>query len=364
MKKRILIFSLLLVVLSALLLVGCAAETKPEPEQETIPEVEVIDTTEPNLYEPEEPDEEYVPVPDEPEPAVGFAIHGAIHRVEYGDNVAYIFGTLHGSRPEWFPLSDIVEDAMARADVFALEFDMSDMGALEAEMEELMFLSDGQTWADVLPQAAYDHLVYVIASYEIPYEDVRNMNPVLLVYTIALEFISLLSDVDMITTVDGYVRDIALARGLPVIGLETVAQQMDIVFNPPIDVAVEQIMEFLPPMEMLMEIMNSDEASLDELADMYESNDISAIAEAFARTSSVEATIDSPAGIYSREIIMNYRSTYYANAIARLLRETEEPTTFFVAVGLSHVMRSLGGEEFTDIVEQLGLLGFEVVPLW
>jgi hypothetical protein len=97
---------------------------------------------------------------------------------------------------------------------------------------------------------------------------------------------------------------------------------------------------------------------------MYESNDIPALIEAFSRTLSVEATINSPYGIYMREIISNYRSTYYANAIAWLLRETEEPTTFFAAVGISHVIRSAGGEEFTDIVEQLGLLGFDVVPLW
>ena len=39
--------------------------------------------------------------------------------------------------------------------------------------------------------------------------------------------------------------------------------------------------------------------------------------------------------------------------IARLLRETEEPTTFFIAVGLSHVIRSKIGEGFTDIANSM-----------
>ena len=65
-----------------------------------------------------------------------------------------------------------------------------------------------------------------------------------------------------------------------------------------------------------------------------------------------------------REVIGNWRSTYFANEIARLLRETGEPTTFFVAVGLSHINRSGAGEGFTDIVEQLELAGFTAVPLW
>ncbi|MCL2402461.1 MAG: TraB/GumN family protein [Oscillospiraceae bacterium] len=360
MKKRICISSLLLVLLAAFWLVGCTNEPDVPPTPETEPEI--IEPTEPEVPETEDYDEDDV-MPEGPTSA--FDIHGALHRIEYGDNVVYLFGTLHGSHPEWFPLADIVEDAMARADVFALEIDISDMDMLVAVMEEMVLLPDGLTWAEFLPQEAYDHLVEVIASYDIPYEEVNTMNPVFLIHTIYMEFITLLSDLDLSNMgVDGYVLEVATTLGRPVIGLEAAEQQLNILYNPPFDVVLYQIMHFLPPIEMLAEIMGSDDVSVDDLAFMYEANDIAALIDVFTIELSIAATIDSPYGIYTRDIVMNYRSTYYANAIARLLRETDEPTTFFAAVGISHVIRASGGEEFTDIVEQLGLLGFDVVPLW
>lgn len=58
---------------------------------------------------------------------------------------------------------------------------------------------------------------------------------------------------------------------------------------------------------------------------------------------------------YMVEVLMNFRSTYYAERIAGLLQDTDEPTTFFVAVGISHVIRE--GDHLTNIVEQLDLCG-------
>jgi len=67
---------------------------------------------------------------------------------------------------------------------------------------------------------------------------------------------------------------------------------------------------------------------------------------------------------FMRDVIGNWRSTNFAEEITRLLQETEEPTTFFIAIGLSHVIRSRIGTGFTDVVEQLELVGFTVTPLY
>jgi len=65
---------------------------------------------------------------------------------------------------------------------------------------------------------------------------------------------------------------------------------------------------------------------------------------------------------YMIEVLMNFRSTYYAERIAELLQDTDEPTTFFVAVGISHVIRE--GEHLTNIVEQLELRGITAEPIF
>ena len=102
--------------------------------------------------------------------------------------------------------------------------------------------------------------------------------------------------------------------------------------------------------------------TVDEFADYYRNNDF----ESINYVHSIEQGIDNDCLYitYLREVILNGRSIIYANEIMRLLRETEEPTTFFVAVGLSHIIRSGAGEEFTDIVQQLRLAGFTVTPIW
>ena len=297
---------------------------------------------------------------------LGSNITGAIHRVEYGDNVAYLFGTIHVSLEHWFPLADVVEDALRRADVVAVEvaeIALGSDGMAEALME-FIFLPDGQTWADFLPEDAYTHLVALLPEWGLGYADMNTMNPAFFVYSLSLGIMMGLADpaISFEFSVDTYIADVAQELGLPVIGLESMWQQSDIVFNPPTEVLVAMIMDMSTPMEMVEYLIESDELMLDDLVYLYENNQFLAINDSISRTMGIE--FDDPFIVYTREIVSNWRSTYYANEIARLLRETNEPTTFFVAVGLSHINRSGAGEGFTDIVEQLELDGFMVVPLW
>ena len=351
MMKKILALLLALVLIAGLV----ACTTTPEPEEPAVPDPPEVEVS----PEPEEPEEEE-------EPVTGSAIHGAIHRVEYGDNVVYLFGTLHGGHDHWFPLADVVEDALRRSDVLAIEVDDIAEGAdaMEEAIMEALFLPDGMTWAELLPTDAYDHLVEAIAGWGIPYEDVNDMNPAFLVFSLEMELVQSLAvlEVNIDASVDAYVVDVAMELGLPIIGLESIEQQIDILFHPPFEVMLAQIMSFLPPMELMERIEESGALSLDELATLYENNDLEALIHAFGLE--IGADAEDLFAIYMREIVMNWRSTYYANEIIRLLQETEEPTTFFVAVGLSHIIRAGAGEEFTDIVEQLELQGFTAVPIW
>jgi len=350
MKK---LLSLLLVVALLFTFTACGTEEAP-PE----PSPAVTETPEPEVEE--EPEEE------EEAPVTGMDIHGAIHRIAYGDNVVYLFGSMHAVRDNWFPLADVVEDAMQRADVFATEFDMEDTQGSVAAIEEVAQLPDGQNWSDFLPQEAYDHLIETMLAWEVPVEEVYYVNPHFLVFQLTMQMAQALSDVEMASdvSVDTYVLNVALERDVPVFGLEPVEQQSQILFNPPFEVKVAHIMSFLPPDETVALLLDDDIASLDDLADAYETNDLATLAVLFALELSEDVVGDDAWGIYMRETVMNWRSTYYANVLADFLRETEEPTTLFAVVGISHIMRSMGGAEFTDIIEQLELLGFEPEAIW
>jgi len=368
-KSKIMKFTMLvaLSVLTVFLFTACTDAPDdveifltPEPIEEPAPTPEAVDEDEEPAPDPEVV-EEY-----EEEPIVNSDIHGAITRFTYGDNVVYLFGSIHGGRPEWYPLAYVVEEALDRADVLASEIGNVSPEEMNTIAMEFILLPDGQTWVEFLPEEAYDHLVDTIAAWQISYEDVNTLHPAFLIQTLELELAQALTENFTIggfagdVSVDGYVMGRALERNIPIIGLEPVEQQMQILYDPPMDVLVSQILYFQSPEETMayMEYMGT----LDDMATWYETNDF----ESFLRQSRDEIgpQHESIFADYIRETLMNWRSTYYANEIARLLQETEEPTTFFVVVGLSHVIRSGAGEGFTDIVEQLELLGFDAVPLW
>jgi len=291
-------------------------------------------------------------------------ITGAIHRVEFGDNVAYLFGTFHAGRDDWFPLADVVEDALRSADVVAMEIEEIGMGArvFRQAGTSVSHLPNGLTWSDYLPEDAYRHLVATLDSWDVSYENANTMNPIYLIVSLENHFTFSLSDIDASfdATVDAYIARKASDLELQIIGLESVEQQIEIAYNPPIDVAVAKIMSFLPPEEFIEAQFKR--LTLDDLAGFYGANDFESIITNFARELSVDD--DCLYAIYTKEHILSWRSTYYAHEIIRLLQETEEPTTFFVAVGIGHIISSGAGDEFTDIVQQLEVAGLEVMPLW
>ena len=330
-----------------------AAAEPPSPPQEESPPTEAEPVTEPPT--------EYVPAPS----PTGTNAHGALHRVSYNNNTAYLFGTIHVGHEEWFPLADIVEYAIRRADIIAVEVAEVAAGSTEGMEDALLqflFLADGQTWADILPDTHHAHLQEVITAWGMPYEAVNTMNPALLINTLIVGLVMELTELDINASVDFYVTAIANEYNIPIIGLESIEQQSDIIFNPPHDVLLAQIMDFGTPEEVLEFMLSGEMQGMDELAYYYITNNLDAINAGFALE--MGAQHDCIAVTYMREIAMNWRSTYYANRIIYLLQETNEPTTFFVAVGLSHIIRSGAGEEFTDIVQQLTLAGFDVERLW
>jgi len=326
-------------------------------------------------------DDEYEYQEDPTEPEVtgsGSEIHGAIHRIEYGDHVVYLFGSMHAGESAWYPLADVVEDAMARADVFAFEFDFTMASYSPEEIAEIVAamsgdhtLPDDQTLAEFLSEEVYENLVYHLPSYDVDYEDVYRQNPIALSMSIQTDVsLALFREIGISPTysIDFYVLNVAMEREVPIIGLEPTMQQVRIAFTPDEEIletagfdafTIDEIME-----ASVVDFVSRDaliEALADEmnLHEYYVANDLTRINELFQPTPEM---MDNAYGRYMIDVLMNFRSTYYANEIARLLQDTEEPTTFFVTVGISHVMRE--GEHLTNIVEQLDLLGIEAVPIF
>jgi len=339
MKKSTLIISIVLTVVlgfAALVLVAVLHDPAPSNVGGP-PTADIIDTIE---------NDPPPIVNDDPRPE----IHGLLSYVEYGDNRAYIFGSMHVGRPDFFPLADVVEQAMRRADTFAFEYDLTLDETLEGIVMALYFmiLPDDETLATYLPPEAYAHLLAVLETfYYIDYELVEYMRPAA-IDTLMMYFeIAPALGVYAEYSVDEYVFEFAFDAGLPVLGLASMEHQLSLGFDLPHEVSVASVMA-MPNRNTLL-------AQTRSLVDAYVAQNINALRAL--------VTIDDDGSClyntYFVDIIMTQRTSEFAQEIDRLLRETDEPTTFFITIGIAHLLHGHG-----NAFEVLEELGHTVNSLW
>jgi len=281
-------------------------------------------------------------------------IHGLITRIEYGDNTAYIFGAVHAGLPEWFPLNPIVEDAMDRADVFAFETNIAEEPTPEfmEQMNNLMILPDGMTLEDVLPSDVFEQFIANLDTFPtVTYEDIAMLTPIAannhILGTEILQFMNINHDI----AVDRwYILQHALLNERTVIGLNDSFVEASKFLDIPLDIQINLLENFLDWDSTIEFFTRFD------LAYAYETKNLELIAESMA----LEIDLDTAFGMYLFERAVVDRGNIFANEIARLLRETEESTVFFVAIGIGHIM----GGDFGQVFYLLEAKGFDVVPLW
>lgn len=288
-----------------------------------------------------------------PAPSEAEGIRGMISRIEHGGNVAYIFGSAHLGRPGWFPLDPIVEDAMARADVFAFEIDLLEMASpavLERTME-LMMLPEGKTLEDVLPADVFQNFIENLATFPVvTYEMIAQFTPVAALTVIVQAELMPLLGAHFDYSVDLYVVRFALNNGRPIIGLNDTFQELELMFDVPLEIqsyALDDFLDWQSSIEAMSEF---------QLIEAYEAQDIDMLRHVMSLAFEQE---DNPFVQYSRHINFYHRCHIFADEIARLLRETQEPTIFFVTVGIGHLLGDGGGKVF----ELLADMGFDVAPL-
>ena len=330
-----------------------------------------------------------VPVATEAEdysPAQANQIMGALHRLETDNHVLYLFGSVHAGREDWFPLAQPVQDAMARADVFALETDIfaateEDLLALAEAFASFEFLPEGQTLAGLLPMDVYTGFVDVLAMFGMDYDQFYAMNPMVL-QTMLLQHVLLpmVTELSWATSVDEHVFDIALANERPVLGLTPLYSELQDLFQLPDAAMIEVAEGTIVAAELWLDIV-SEALSLEELrehplvqellwleyfAEVYLVNDIEGMIDSMATAMFLYNEEPTPMESHMRYVLQFQRSIQFAQAIVELLETTEEPTTFFVTLGISHLLRGghgFDGDGITNVIAYLRAAGFELEPV-
>ena len=284
-------------------------------------------------------------------PVEGVGIHGLISRVEHGDNVVYIFGSMHFGRSQWYPLHPAVEEAMRRSDAFAFETDITPeaQGAIASEMLEYMML-DNITLSDFLEEDVFDQMMEAVETYGVSYSAIGQFTPWVigvLLAEIAYHRVGITSTYG----IDFYVMGFAQAHGLPILYLNPIEHEMNLAFN-----LTDEMQHYAA---LSIESLEVTIEYVERLVHAYETQNIEQIT-AMVREDLVTGEIPNPLEEYLIDVIIIQRSIEFAQEIIRLLEQTEEPTTFFVTMGIGHMV----GDDYGNVFNYLLDAGFEVVPMY
>ena len=255
----------------------------------------------------------------------------------------FLAGTVHMLRPGFYPLPEPYTNAFKIADHLAVEVHMDRLpsSAVANKLIAYARLPAGQTLKGTLPADTYTHLEEATASFGINLNRLQAFKPAFVYQQLSL----------LAFQVQGYDPDLGVERYFlsknqnpvrPVIELETMDEQFDMLFNQPLAMQTAVLEETLTQLDAY-------EKSSSDLLRAFLAGDERAMA----------ALIDEQAGEHplSRaftEALLDQRNQRMAEKIYLL---STQPGNYLVLVGSAHLV---GDQSIVRLLERKGLQGRRV----
>lgn len=139
-------------------------------------------------------------------------------------NRAWLFGTLHAGKPDWYPLPRAVEDALASSDVLAVEADISNAAQMRRSGDAMVYTRPDSLRLHV-PVDDYARFLTLLPRYGVPESQAAGMKPYMAVSLLVFgEWAR--QGYQPAHGVDGYLIQEAKAQHKPVVELDGVDAQM------------------------------------------------------------------------------------------------------------------------------------------
>ncbi|UCD69428.1 MAG: TraB/GumN family protein [Betaproteobacteria bacterium] len=264
--------------------------------------------------------------------------------VRSGNNTVYLFGTIHVGKADFYPLPSKIDSAFLDSDVLALEVDPANQQEAVMAMMSAMYTPPDNIENHLAP-ALLSSVAEVSAGYGLPFEQIRQMKPYLLMFTLtALEYQRL--GYSAAQGLENHLSQRARSEGKRVVALESMLGQM-------------QMLDSLSPK------LQSDmlQITVDEIANAEVARLVAAMIEAW-RTGNV-GTLENVLTVEERRLsdsmanefherFLTERNVKMAQQLERMLADGERA---FVAVGAMHMVGDDG------IPAILAKQGYQVTPL-
>jgi uncharacterized protein YbaP (TraB family) len=256
--------------------------------------------------------------------------HGLLWEISKpGVAASYLLGTIHSDDPRVTKLPPAVAKAFAKSRSFTGEMDMS-MESMTRTQQQIMLPADKKL-DSVIGETRFRKCVELMAKYHIPEVVVKKMKP----WAIALQLNMPKPTSDRF--LDLVLYEQAISRGLPVHGLETVAEQMAVFDN----LSMPQQITLLD--EALDNYENVDEM-IARLIDLYLARDLAGL-----QTTNTEQMKKGNAALAQKveQRLIIARNHRMAKRMQARLQEGQA----FIAVGALHLP---GDQGILHLLEQQG----------
>lgn len=265
------------------------------------------------------------------------AERGLLWLIESADaEPSYLFATIHTEEPEVLALVDEVSEALKSSRLFVMELEPRP-DTVEA-LSLKMHFSDGRNLRNVVGDALFESAVEAMAIYGVPHGLVIKMKPWAVVLTLSVPPPKTGLFLDMALYM------MALRHEIPVLGLETVDEQLEFFDIMREDLQLELLEETLTTrealkksfQELLAAYLGRDLTEMERLNDKYLADTKPEIAELF------------------RARLLDTRNLRMLDRVMPALKNGRA----FIAVGALH----LPGE--TGLIRGLREQGYRVTPIY
>ncbi|HWW06478.1 TraB/GumN family protein [Collimonas sp.] len=263
---------------------------------------------------------------------------GALFKIQRSNHSAYVFGTIHVGRADFYPFDDKVLQALQHSSSVALEIDPSNTQGLAALMSKYGVYADGKSLAQELPSPLQQQINPLLEKYGLTPAAVANMKPWLLATVLGVGEYTHQGYLPQYG-VDTTLATFAKSHGKPLIELETAEQQVSLLGKL---TSAEQI-QFLQ--DSIDEIQDPAKAQRSvQMITLWRNGDVDGMAAMLAELTSD----DTFTGKFVQRALLDERNPGLADGIAKLTTATPHA---FVGIGMLHLV---GKNSVLAILQQRG----------
>lgn len=251
-----------------------------------------------------------------------------------GDNIktSYLFGTVHMLPKEKFELKEKVKSAIAESEVMVMELDFSNP-AISAEMMNNVMMKGDETVGDYLSGEQFSTLdSLLLQTAGVSLTAVEKMKPFMISTMLIKRFVG-----SEPASFEGTLTQMAMADSMPIIGLETVNEQMAIFDSISYRTQAKGLVDMIED-EAAMQAMYSD------LIEAYRKEDLVALHNLILEG------MNSPK---EEEFLLSRRNRVWIDKLDDVMGQQHS----FIAVGAGHLPGKSG------VINLLKDAGYRVSPM-